>query len=56
MKTTPTLHTPAPLMEGGSSPQGTTNGESRITRPAFYFMMAMLGLSLIYFLLLPFFL
>jgi hypothetical protein len=55
MKTTPTLHTPSPLMEGGSSPHGMTNKESRLTRLAFYFLMAMLALSLIYFILLPLF-
>jgi hypothetical protein len=55
MKTTPTLHTPSPLMEGGSSPHGSTNKESRVTRLAFYFMMGMLVLSLIYFMLLPLF-
>ncbi len=52
MKTAKT--SPAPVSPAPSSQQPST-GEDRRARLAFYFLMGMLAIALIYFLLLPFF-
>lgn len=54
MKTKPAPHSPASVPEGVSSPRTPAEKKDRFSRGSFYFLMIMLGLSLLYFILMPF--